>query len=164
MQAETFTLERTFNAPRELVYKAWTNLEHLAQWWGPKGFELQVKKLDPQPGGIFHYAVISPAGDEIWAKFIFRELVPPERLVFISFFSDASGNMGSHPWAPGLPKEFLNVITLAEEAGKTRLTITITPYNATAAQSDSFAESRPSMQAGFNGTFDKLDDLLIKLT
>lgn len=163
MSNEAFTLERTFNAPRELVYEAWTNPEHLAQWWGPKGFELKVKQLDPQPGGIFHYAVLSPAGDEIWAKFIFRELVPPERLVFISFFSDADGNMGSHPWAPGWPKELMNVITLADEGGKTRLTITVAPINATASQAESFAESRPSMTEGFNGTFDKLEDLLIKI-
>lgn len=164
MQAETFKLERTFNAPRELVYKAWTDAEHLAQWWGPKDFKLRVKDLDTVPGGIFHYAITSPDGMDIWARFVYRELIEPERIVFVSSFTDADGNAGHNPpWMPDWPTELLNTITLTEVDGKTKLTLTATPLNATDKQNNAFAKTIPSLHVGYKGTFDKLDDLLAGL-
>jgi uncharacterized protein YndB with AHSA1/START domain len=74
-------ITRTFDAPRELVFKAWTDPEHLQHWWGPKGFTFDVAKLDFRPGGIFHYSMRSPDGHVMWGKFVYREIVEPEKIV-----------------------------------------------------------------------------------
>src|SRR5437867_1034411 len=78
---ESFTLTRTFDAPRELVFKVWTEAEHLKHWWGPKGMTMLVTRLDLRPGGMFHYSMRTSDGREMWGRFIFREIVPPERIV-----------------------------------------------------------------------------------
>src|SRR5450631_3880460 len=82
-EAETsdFVISRTFDAPRALVWKAWTDPEALAQWWGPKGATIRVVKLDMRPGGIFHYAMSFQPGHDMWGRFAYREIAPPERLV-----------------------------------------------------------------------------------
>ncbi len=99
-QAEQdFVIARTFDAPRELVWKAWTEPEHLAQWWGPKGCTIRVVKLDLRPGGMFHYAMAVPArATTCGRRFVYREIAPPERIVYVNSFSDAEG--GSHPRRP----------------------------------------------------------------
>jgi uncharacterized protein YndB with AHSA1/START domain len=84
---------RNVNAPRERVWRAWTEEESLGQWWGPKGFDIVSVKLDLRPGGTFHYLLRSPDGLEMWGKFIFREILPQERLVFVVSFSDAEGRL-----------------------------------------------------------------------
>lgn len=72
-----FAITRTFDAPRALVFQAFTESERLAQWWGPKGFTLRVARLDLRPGGVFHYEMKSPNGHSMWGKFVYREIVPP---------------------------------------------------------------------------------------
>src|SRR4051794_25044239 len=87
-----FVVTRVFDAPRDLVFKAWTEPERLKHWWGPKGFTLFACEIDPRPGGDFHYGMRSPDGRAMWGKWVFREVVPPERLVFLASFSDEQGN------------------------------------------------------------------------
>ncbi len=86
-----FVITRAFAAPRELVWQAWTDAEALAQWWGPKGCTIRIVKLDARPGGVFHYAMQFKPGHDMWGKFVYREMVKPERLVFINSFSDPEG-------------------------------------------------------------------------
>jgi len=69
-----FVISRVFDAPRELVWKAWTEAPRLAQWWGPKGCTIRVVKLDVRPGGIFHYAMQYKPGHDMWGRFIYREI------------------------------------------------------------------------------------------
>ena len=73
-----FVIKRTFNAPRGRVWQAWTEADHLGKWWGPAGFDIVSVKLDLRPGGTFHYCLRSPDGQDMWGKFIFREIVPQE--------------------------------------------------------------------------------------
>jgi uncharacterized protein YndB with AHSA1/START domain len=157
-----FVVTRVFDAPRALVWKAWTESERLAQWWGPKSFTVGVAKLDLRTGGVFHYSMETPDGRLMWGRFVYREIVPPERLVFISSFADEKGEIGPNPWLPDWPREVLNVLALTEEAGKTRLLLRAWPLNATEAQLKGFANLHKSMQQGFAGTFDKLEDYLAK--
>ena len=98
-----FVVTREFDAPRELVFKAWTERERLAAWWGPKGFKIRVAKLDLRPGGIFHYSMTTPAGDEWWGRFVYREISPPERLVYVNSFSNAEGGVTCAPMMPTFP-------------------------------------------------------------
>jgi uncharacterized protein YndB with AHSA1/START domain len=112
-------IERVFDAPRELVWSAWTDCEHLKHWWGPTGWTLPVCKLDLRVGGVWHYCMRSPDGkQDSWGKSTYREIVEPERLVLTDAFSDEQGNV-----AANMP-EMLNTILFQEEDGKTRVTST----------------------------------------
>ena len=152
-----FVIERTFNAPLDRVWKAWTEPKQMAQWWGPKGFKADVKMLDLKPGGLFHYRLVSPQGQEMWGKFIFREIVPQQRLVFLSSFSDADGGLTRHPMAPDWPPQMLSTITFIETDGKTAITVTWLPYEATDTERETFEQGMDSMQAGWTGTFENLE-------
>ncbi|MFC4766492.1 SRPBCC domain-containing protein [Effusibacillus consociatus] len=156
-------ITRTFDAPRELVFKAFTQSEHLQHWWGPKGFTMNVAKLDLRPGGIFQYSMRSPEGHEMWGKFVYREIAEPEKLVYVSSFSDAEGNTVRAPFSSissTWPLEVLNMLTFTEHEGKTTLTMRGGPINATEEEIKTFESMLESMQQGFAGTFDQLADYL----
>jgi uncharacterized protein YndB with AHSA1/START domain len=159
MQPE-FELTRTFDAPRDLVFRAWTDPEHLKQWWGPKTSTIQSVQLDLRPGGVFHYCMRSPDGRDMWGKFVYREIVPPERLVFVNSFSDAEGGTTRNPWNPAWPLEVLNQLTFTEQHGKTTLTMRGAPSNATPEEHKVFYDARPSMEQGFKAALDKLAEHL----
>lgn len=158
-QRNELVITRFFNAPREIVFKMWTDAEHLAKWWGPKGFTLTVSSLDLQPGGIFHYCM-SGNGFEMWGKFVYVEITPPEKLVFINSFSDKEGNITRAPFSATWPLEVINMLTLTEKDGKTLMTIKGGPHNATDEEIQTFIAGTESMQQGFAGTFDQLDEYL----
>ena len=158
-----FVIMRIFDAPRERVWKAWTEAERLGKWWGPKGFDIVSVKLDLRPGGTFHYLLRSPEGQEMWGKFIFREIVPQERLVFVVSFSDAEGGLTRHPMSPDWPLTMLSTVTFADTGtGKTTITVKWVAYEATEAERKTFEAGKDSMKAGWTGTFDRLDDYLGK--
>ena len=161
--ADEFVLSRTFDAPRELVWKAFTDPEHMQHWWGPKGFKASVKKMDFRPGGIYHYGLKSPDGHEMWGKFVYREIVAPERMVLVNSFSDADGGLTRHPMSPTWPLEMLSVFTFAEKDGKTTFTLKWSPYNSTDAERQTFEAGRPSMSGGWTGTLDQLAEYLAKV-
>src|SRR5690242_1162231 len=83
-----FVITRVFDAPRPLVWQAWTERDRLMQWFGPKGFTMPVATLDFRPGGVFHFCLRSPDGHQMWGKFAYREIVIPERIVWVHSFSD----------------------------------------------------------------------------
>jgi uncharacterized protein YndB with AHSA1/START domain len=163
--ATDFVISRTFNAPRERVWQAWTDAAALAAWWGPKGAAIRVIKLDFRPGGVFHYAMAFQPGHDIYGRFVYREIEAPGRLAFINSFSDADGGITRAPF-PQLgntwPLEVLNDMRLTEAGGKTTLTLCGGPINATAEELKTFAGMRDSMRQGFGGTFEQLDDYLAK--
>ena len=160
LQDKELVITRTFNAPRELVFKMWAQAEHMAHWWGPKGFELIIAELDLRPGGTFHYQMRSPDGFEMWGKFAYHEIDPPQRIVFVTSFSDRDGSITRAPFNPSWPLEVMNVLTLEEVNGKTKLTLAGGPINASEDELKVFREGVSSMQQGFGGTFDQLDEYL----
>jgi uncharacterized protein YndB with AHSA1/START domain len=157
-----FSIMRVFDAPREQVWKAFTESDRLMHWWGPKGFKMQVAKLDLRPGGSFHYGMRGPNGQDMWGKFVYREIVAPERLVWVNSFSDEAGNVARHPMAAGWPLEMLNSMRLTEQDGNTTLTLVSNPINATEEERNTFQAGHKSMQGGFTGTFDQLAEYLAK--
>lgn len=108
-------VERVFDAPRELVWKAWTEPEHMLKWWGPRSWPATVSNMDVRPGGIWHYCMTGPEGEEAWGKGIYREVTPPERLVYVDGFSDAEGTMDE-------ARQMLVTIDFADVGGKTKIT------------------------------------------
>jgi uncharacterized protein YndB with AHSA1/START domain len=160
--ASQFIISRTFDVPLARMWKAWTESGQMARWWGPKGFKAEVKKLDLSPGGLFHYRLVSSQGQEMWGRFVFREIVPEERLVFISSFSDENASLTGHTLHQGWPVQMFSTITFAESHGKTTVTVEWAPYEATESECDTFEKGKDSMQAGWTGTFGKLEDHLVK--
>ena len=121
-----------------------------------------VCKVDLRPGGAFHYCMRSPDGREMWGKFVYREIVPPERIVFVNSFADAEGNSVRNPFNANWPLEVLNSLTLSEHDGRTTLTLRGGPLSATDLERKTFEGGRESMQRGFTGTFDQLANYLAK--
>ena len=166
-QAETqsadFVISRVFDAPRKLVWAAFTEAERMKEWWGPKGFTVVASKMDLRPGGTYHYGLKAPNGSAMWGKFVFREIKAPERMVFINSFSDEAGGITRHPMAPTWPLEMLSIFTFEEEpGGKTKLAIRWAPHNATAEEHKTFDASHDNMRQGWGGTLEQLTAYLAK--
>ena len=91
-ETERMVVIRVFDAPRELVWKAWTDPKYVMQWWGPKGFTSPFCKMDFREGGKFHCCMRSPDGQEFWNAGEYHQIVPYEKIVSSMYFSDAQGN------------------------------------------------------------------------
>lgn len=153
---ETLHIVRSFDAPRALVWKAFTEQERLAQWWGPKGAKITHARLDLRPGGVFHYGMQASSDLFMWGQWAFREVEPPARLVFVSSFSTPDGGIGPCPFPMDFPAEVLSTIEFTETDNRTTLTMTGVPINATEAQRLTFQNMKPGMQMGWGGTFEQL--------
>jgi uncharacterized protein YndB with AHSA1/START domain len=154
--ARDLLITRVFEAPRPLMFRAWTEPDRLASWFGPKGFTMLSCTIDPCPGGVFHYGMRSPDGQTMWGRWVFREVVAPERLVFVASFSDEAGGLTRHPFATDWPLEVLSTVTFSECGSQTMLTMRGVPINATEAERQSFQAANPMMQKGWTGTLDQL--------
>ena len=152
-----FTITHPVNAPRDFVWQAWTNPALIAQWFGPKGFTCKVLACDVRPGGSTHSYLKSPDGHEMWGKFVYRDVTAPSHLSWVHSFADAKGNVARHPFSPNWPLTLFTTIALSEEKGKTLLTLTWEPLNATETERHTFAEAMDGMKQGWGGTFDQLD-------
>jgi uncharacterized protein YndB with AHSA1/START domain len=148
-------ITRIFDAPRELVWKAWTVPELAMRWWGPEGFTAPVIKIDLRVGGKYLYAMRSPDGKDFWSTGVYREFVPPEKIVATDSFADEKGNIvpASHYGMTGdWPTELLATMTFEDQKGKTKFTLRhegLPP-----------GEMIDSAKAGWNGSFDKLEKVL----
>ena len=91
--SKPFVISRVLDAPRDLVWKAFTEPERMKEWLGPKGVKIVKSEMDLRPGGIYHYGMQVPDGSVMWGKMTFREIKVPERLVCITSFSDEAGGI-----------------------------------------------------------------------
>jgi uncharacterized protein YndB with AHSA1/START domain len=108
------TITRMIDAPRPLVFKAWTDPEQIARWWGPKGFVTVDYEMDIRPGGVYRFRMRSPEGTDHRKRGVYHEIVEPERLVFSFAWEEPDGTLGH---------ETLLTITLEDLGQKTRLTL-----------------------------------------
>lgn len=132
-------ITRVLDAPPVLVYKAWTEPEHMVRWMGPKGFTAPSAKLDVRVGGKYRAHIRSPDGQDYWFQGVYREVVENERLVF-TFAWEEDGERG---------EENLVTITLAEEDGRTRMTFKQAPFLT--------ISERDSHEGGWSEAIDKLN-------
>jgi uncharacterized protein YndB with AHSA1/START domain len=159
-----FAISRVLDAPRDLVWRCFTDPQHMKQWWGPKGVTVVKSEMDLRPGGIYHYAMQVPGGPVMWGKMVYREITPPEKIVFINSFSDEAGGVTRHPMAPSWPLEMLSVFTFEEQPdGKTKFTVRWSPHNATEDERKTFDAGHASMNQGWSGTLDQLQVHLAKV-
>jgi uncharacterized protein YndB with AHSA1/START domain len=159
---QEFVISRVFDAPRDLVWKVFTDPEHMKHWWGPKGFTVTQSKMDLRPGGTFHYSLRGPDGNAMWGKMVYREITPRSRIVFVNSFSDEAGGVTRHPMAPTWPLEMLSTFLFEEQGGKTKFTVKWSPLNATEEERATFAAGHGSMTQGWTGTLDQLAAYLTK--
>jgi uncharacterized protein YndB with AHSA1/START domain len=160
---QEFVISRTFDAPRDLVWKVFTEPEHMKQWWGPKGVTVIKSEMDLRPGGSYHYAMRTPDGQTMWGKMVYREITPKSRIVFVNSFSDEAGGVTRHPMAPTWPLEMLSVFSFEEQDGKTIFTVRWSPLNASEEERATFADGHTSMNQGWSGTMDQLAAYLAKI-
>jgi len=145
---QELTISRTFDASRDVVFKAWTDPAQLARWWGPHGFTNPVCEIDPRPGGAIHIVMRGPEpyGDNPMTG-VFREVVPPERLVFTTTPLDSDGK-------PMF--ETVTTVNFEEDQGKTRLTVHVVVTWSTPQAAPALA----GMEEGFRQELDRLSDHL----
>jgi len=158
---EPFVVSRIFDAPREVVFRAFTEDDRMKHWWGPEGSRLIASQMDLRPGGIYHYGLQALDGSTMWGRFVYREIAAPERVVFINSFSDAKGGLARHPLRPEWPLEMLSTFLFADAgSGRTKVTVVWEPINESVAERRAFDTSLESMTLGWSGTFDRLDRYL----
>jgi uncharacterized protein YndB with AHSA1/START domain len=156
-----FTLTREFDAPCDLVFKAWSDAEHLQHWWGPNGSKVRISELDFRPDGVFHYCFTSAGSKEIWGKFVYHDISNPHSFTYTNSFSDEQGNLVPPP-IPDWPAEVFNTVTFSENNGVTRITLTAAPCNAAETEIEVFQSSHPMLHQGFSSTLDHLERYLEK--
>jgi uncharacterized protein YndB with AHSA1/START domain len=133
-------ITRVFDAPRSLVYKAWTEPEHMIHWLGPEGFSSKILKSELKVGGTYRFHMRDPQGGDHWQQGIFREIVPPQKLVFTYEWADAHGR-ATRP-------QTIVTITLDELDGKTRMTLRQGRFESVTARDDH--------QGGWASSFNRL--------
>lgn len=145
--ARELTITRTFNAPRALVWKAWTDPVHLAVWWGPHGFTNPVCKVDARPGGAILIVMRAPDGAEYPMRGVIQEIVEPERIVFSNRAVDDKDN----PIIDGL-----TTVTFTERDGKTEMTL----HTIATALAPRAIQMIAGMEAGWTQSFERLAHML----
>jgi len=136
-------ITRVFDAPRSVVFKAWSDARHARNWWGPKDYPATLVEMDVRPGGAWRACLrSSETGKELWHRGVFREVVEPARIVF-TFAWDEEGERGL---------ETVVTVTFAEQDGKTLLTFRQAPFQS--------IEERDGHQGGWSSAFDRLDEQL----
>lgn len=153
---EPFTLTRTLDAPRDLVWKVWTQPEHLGKWFSPKGYGILKADMDFRVGGIYHYGLRTPDGKPFWGRWQFREITAPERFELIQCFSDEHGGVSRHPFAPVWPQYMLSTFTFVAQGDKTLFTLAWLPHDASEIELKAFEAGRAGMTQGWGGTLEQL--------
>ena len=141
----TLVITRVFDAPRDVVYKAWTDPESAAAWWGPKGFTLTHREIDVRPGGRWRVCMRSPDGVDYWAQGVYREFKAPERFVYTWAWEKPEGKPG---------RETLVTVEFAAQGDKTKMTFRQAEFET--------AEDRDSHRGGWSESFDRLAEYLTK--
>jgi uncharacterized protein YndB with AHSA1/START domain len=158
----TFAITRVFEAPLSLVWKAWSEVDGLKAWWGPKGCTVEIASLEFRPGGFFHYNMRFANGTEWWGRFLYREIVPQERIRWLNSFSNAGCGITRAPFDAPIPMEVLNDAAFTERTGKTTVTLRATPHGATEEEVAAFKGMHIGLERGYGATFDQLTQVLAK--
>ncbi len=141
-------IERIFDAPRDLVWKVWTDPEHVAKWWGPQGMTTRVDELDFQVGGNWVYVMVGPDGGEYPQRGTFTEIVPPEKIVTSAEFEHGGPE----------PSRVTMTYTFEDMGDKTKMTMTHLEMGVEYTE-----EMRMGVMGGWNSNFDSLVDYLPSL-
>ena len=157
----TYVLERDFDAPRALVWKAWTDPELLSRWYGPR-VETVVHRLDLKPGGLW-LLEMQMGGSSSYQRVEYTEVAPPERLVWLHSVSDADWNVILNPMMPDWPRVLLTTVTYEEDGARTRMRFTWAPHEASEAEAAGFAAAMEGVGKGWDTGKKLLADILVEM-
>lgn len=147
-------IRRVYNAPRKAVWDAWTVPERFRLWWGPEGFTSPSCRMDLRAGGKYLHCMRSPDGKEYWSTGVYRDIAPVEKIVFTDSFADSEGNVVAASYY-GMkeywPLEMAVTVTFEEDGGKTIMTLRHEGVP---------RRMKDECEAGWNGSFDKLERIL----
>lgn len=165
LQKETFFINRSFEAPINLMYELWTQPNHFSKWMGPTGSTMEFIRAEIKEGGSCFYKMTFDTGLKMYGKIKYLTLNSPNTLIYTQQFSDEHEGIGKHPMAPVWPTTMLTTVTLAEEEGQTtRVTVKWEPCETfTDAELEAFVKERTGMTMGWTGSFDKLEEFITKL-
>jgi uncharacterized protein YndB with AHSA1/START domain len=161
IELPTYALDRLFNAPLNLVWRAWTDPALLHRWYGPN-VETIIHKFDLRPGGIWLNEM--KWGDKSdFSKMEFQDIVPREKLVWNHSSTDATWNSAPNPMMPDWPRTLLTTVTFANSGKATKVRLTQTPVDPTEAEWSCFAKVMSRMDKGWGSGYAILDNILIEL-
>jgi uncharacterized protein YndB with AHSA1/START domain len=155
--AEELVIERVFDAPRGRVWRAWTEPELFRQWWGPRGFTTPFCQIDLRVGGTALSCMRSPEGEDFWSTGVYREIVPPEKIVCTDSFADEKGNVvpaTHYGMSADFPLEMLITVTFEEQDGRTRVILNHSGLPP--------GKDLEDCGTGWSESFDKLAEVLAK--
>ena len=156
-----YVLEREFDAPRALVWRAWTDPELLPRWYGPR-VETIVHRYELKPGGLWLGEMRWDGGSN-YQRVEFTEVVPLERLVWLHAVSDADWNVIASPMMADWPRVLLTTVTFEEAGERTRLRLTWVPHEASEAEVAAFTAAMDGMDKGWGAGMELLAELLAEL-
>jgi len=160
---EKFVINRSFDAPLDLMFDVWTDPHHLSQWLPPTGFKMEFIRADIRPGGSTFYVMEGDRG-KMYGRAEYLKIEKPDLIVYTQQFCDLKENITRHPMSPTWPETMLTTVKLtAEGPDRTRVTITWEPYGATTpGELETFIQARGGMTQGWTGSFDKLEEHVAK--
>ncbi len=159
---QIFVINRSFEAPLDVMFEMWTNPRHFSKWLPPTGFEMQFIRSDIRPGGSAFYCMTGEGGAKMYGRVEYLKIEKPDRLVYAQQFCDEHEQISRHPMAPTWPETMLTTVKLtAEGPNQTRVTVTWEPHGATTREElETFIKARGGMTQGWTGSFDKLEAYL----
>ncbi len=160
---DEFVINRTFNAPLDVMFEMWTNPEHFSQWLAPTGFKMEFIRADIKAGGSTLY-LMTDGKTKMYGRASYLEIEKPDHLLYTQQFCDENENISRHPMAPTWPETMLTKVKLSEEGpDSTRVTVTWQCYSSTSKEElETFINAKGGMTQGWTGSFDKLDDYLAR--
>ena len=157
----TYVLERTFDAPPELVWKTFTEKEHLSHWYGP-GVETIIHELDVVPGGLW-LNEMKWGENSMYQRVEYTEVEPPARLVWLHSVSDGNWEVASNPQMPDWPRVLLTTVTFTPNGDKTNMRLTWVPHEANEAELKCFEMAIGNLDKGWGAGMEMLTQLLAEL-
>jgi len=156
---EKFVINRSFDAPLDLMFQMWTDPKHFSQWLAPTGFKMEFIRSDIRAGGSSFYFMTGGGNMKMYGKANYLKIEKPDLLVYTQEFSDENEKQSRHPMSPTWPATMLTTVKLsAEGSDKTRVTVTWEPYGATTKEElETFIKAKAGMTQGWTGSFDKLE-------
>ncbi|WP_419908445.1 SRPBCC family protein [Hoeflea sp.] len=160
-EVPTYVLEREFDAPREVVWRTWTEPELLARWYGPN-VETIVHQLDVRPGGLW-LNEMQWGGNSNYERVEYTEVTPPERLVWLHSVTDAEWNVVANPMMPDWPRVLLTTVTFEADGARTRMRLTWVPHEASDAEIACFAAAMEGIGKGWGAGMELLEEIIAEL-
>lgn len=156
-----YQIDRVFDAPRDMVWQAWTDPKLLARWYGP-GVDTIIHEFDLRPGGVWLNEMKWGEKSDL-SRMDFKEIVPQEKMVWHHSSTDADWNVAANQMMPDWPKTLLATVTFTDVAGKTNVRLTMVPLNATDAEVACFAKAMGGLDNGWGSGFAIIETMLAEM-